>query len=172
MAVRRFVVVFTLSGCGVLVLGAVAWLCLHFIVHGLQEGKGQLDQTSDCRTSLAKTTGCQGEDTSFQECHYHFRADGIPDAKVCAAFLAWPQADPAAASAVENTCPETLPSGWENVPCENYGLAATMVCFHCFDGSRPEAARRLLQAFDPSCEHGIVLKSCNEALPQEHEAER
>ena len=48
---------------------------------------------------------------------------------------------------------------------DHYRLDAKMVCFRCFDGSQPESARALLQAFDRACERGIVLKSCNEPLP-------
>jgi hypothetical protein len=166
---NRRTLILTLLGCGVLI-GAGGWFVLSVRVHGLQEGKGEIDQASDCRTSLTKTTACHGEDTSFQECRYHFRADGIPDAQVCAAFLASPRGG-SVAEAGASPCAETSPAGWGGVSCEDYGLDPKMVCFRCTDKSSPETVRHLLQGFDRSCEHGIVLKSCNEPLPQEGERE-
>ena len=128
-------------------------------------GKQDIDHASDCRTSLAMTTACRGQNSSFQECHYYFRAEGVPDPQVCTAFLAGPDAGPAA-RVDEGPCPETRPAGWQTVACEDYHLDAKMVCcFRCFDGSQPESGRALLQAFDRACERGIVLKSCNEPLP-------
>ena len=130
---------------------------------GLQGGKGSIAQSSECRTSLSMTTACQGENSSFQECHYHFRAEGVPDPRVCAAFLAGPDAGPAP-SADDGPCPETHPAGWEGVACQDFHLDAKMVCFRCSDRSHLEAGRELLQAFDRSCDQGVVLKSCNEPL--------
>jgi hypothetical protein len=167
---NRRALILALSGCGVLLLGAGGWLVLSLGTHALQEGKGEIDQASNCRTLLAKTTACHGEDTSFKECHYHFRADGIPDPQVCAAFLASPR-DGSVAEAGSSHCPEASPAGWGGVSCEDYGLDPTMVCFRCMDKSSPETARFLLQGFDRSCEHGIVLKSCNEPIPQGGERE-
>jgi hypothetical protein len=150
--------ILALSGCGVLLIGAGGWFVLFLAAHGLQEGKGEIDQASDCRTSLAKTTACHGKDTTFQECHYHYRADGIPDAQVCAAFLAGPR-DGSVAEAGSIACPETSPVGWEGVSCEDYGLDPKMACFRCIDHSAPETARALLQGFDRSCEQA----SCSRA---------
>jgi hypothetical protein len=166
----RRALILALSGCGVLLIGAGGWFVVFLAAHGLHEGKGEIDQASDCRTSLAKTTACHGKDTSFQECHYHYRADGIPNAQVCAAFLAGPRVG-AVAEAGSSPCPETSPVGWEGVSCEDYGLDPKMACFRCIDHSSPETARALLQGFDRTCEHGIMLKSCNEPLPQEGERE-
>ncbi|HEX3769540.1 MAG TPA: hypothetical protein VHV30_01690 [Polyangiaceae bacterium] len=135
-------------------------------------GKPTLDDPNDCRTALATTTTCRGENSGFQECHYHFRAEGLPDPEICTAFLAGPDAvppaHPAAARPVDGgaraACPENDPTGWQRVACADYHVEAAMVCFECLDGSRPESAREIVQAFDRTCERGIVLKSCNEPL--------
>jgi hypothetical protein len=129
----------------------------------LQEGKGNLDRASDCKTSLSMTTRCVGEDSSFQECHYHLRAEGIPDPRICAAFLSGPDAA-APATADEGPCPETRPAGWRAVDCNDFHVHADMLCFRCTDQSHSETDRELLQAFDRSCDMGLVLKSCNEPL--------
>jgi hypothetical protein len=162
MPVRRRTVI--LGGAAVvLVLGGAAALLVIGAVEFSTGGGGPLTKPSDCRTSLAETTSCQGEDTSFQECHYHLRAEGVPDANLCALFLATvdgvPAPDPQHAP-----CPETSPAGWTRVACGAYRLDATMACFTCVDGSKPETGRLLLQAFDRTCRRGVVLKSCNEPL--------
>jgi hypothetical protein len=118
---------------------------------------------SDCHTVLARTTSCRGRDESWIECRYRFRADGVPDPKVCRAFLAAGDTGPPNAKPLPG-CPEASAAGWEKVPCEKFHLEASMACFSCND-SQPEASRRLVQAFAPSCERGIVLKSCNDELP-------
>jgi hypothetical protein len=151
--------------CGVVVcMGACGWVALKAASYPfLQEGKGTIDDPSVCHTSLAKTTACRGSDTSWQECHYQFRADGIPDADVCASFLAAP-IDASASTTAGQPCPEMSPAGWRRIACERFRLDATMACFYCVDG-RLESARQVVQAFAPSCERGVVLKSCNQELP-------
>jgi hypothetical protein len=142
-------------------------------------GRGEaIEGPDDCRTALAMTTTCRGENSGFQECHYHFRAEGLPDPALCAAFLARPGTEPLAPAVTTVTalavsadggaahagCPENDPGGWQRVACEDYKVDATMVCFLCLDDSRPETARQIVQAFDRSCERGVVLKACNEPL--------
>jgi hypothetical protein len=166
---RRVSLVVIVVACSVVVVLAVGGFFLRSgrprvdANGGLREGKGNLDRASDCKTSLAMTTRCVGEDSSFQECHYHLRAEGVPDPRVCAAFLSGPDAA-APATADEGPCPETRPAGWRPVDCNDFHVHADMLCFRCTDQSHTETDRELLQAFDRSCDMALVLKSCNEPL--------
>ena len=159
---RKILIGGAIAGAGVLLVAGVGVTML------VEQGSGGrvIDSPDDCRTALLKTTSCSGEDTSFQECHYHFRAEGIPDRQVCAAYLA--SGNGASDDRVVK-CLETSPAGWTRVPCAGRDLGssgvaagdADFVCFACSDGGL-ENARSLLQAFDRSCQHAVVLKSCNE----------
>jgi hypothetical protein len=175
-ASRRTPLIVALSMAGVVaVVGVAAWVVFDARRHvdgALGEGKLVIDDPSDCRTSLAVTTTCRGENSGFQECHCHFRAEGIPDPEICTAFLAGPDAlpashpDPAPAmdGGARGPCPENAPTGWQPVACDSFGIDAAMVCYRCVDDTRPESSRELVQAFDRSCDRGVVLKSCNEPL--------
>ncbi len=164
---RKKPTVLFVLGCATLSVLAVgfvgiAWLLLSGPSHFMSEGKGPLGP-GDCRTALAQTTSCAGEDTSFQECHYRFRAEGVPSAPVCAAFLASAAGGPAPVDAGSG-CLETSPGEWTEVACASVHIETALRCFRCVDAT-PEAARVLVQAFDARCERGVVLKSCNQALP-------
>jgi hypothetical protein len=177
-ASKRTPLVVAVSMAGILiVVSAASWVL--FTAHGreaasLVSGKPTIEGPDDCRTALAMTTACRGENSGFQECHYHFRAEGLPDPRICTAFLAaadapTPPHAPAVAAipadaAARGVCAENDPSGWQRVACGDYRVDATMVCFACADASHPESAREIMQAFDRSCDSGVVLKSCNEAL--------
>jgi len=119
----------------------------------------KLDSPEQCRTALLETKSCRGEDSSFQECHYYFRAEGVPRAETCRAFANAP-IDGAAPDAVDGECSETSPSAWKRITCGDYELPASFACFSC-SNVRPEASRQLVQAFAPACDRAIVLKSCN-----------
>lgn len=112
---------------------------------------------SQCKTALLETTSCRGEDTSFQECHYFFRAEGKPDPTICRAFTSV-ASGPRDAGGV--ACDERAPSGWTKVPCKDYRLPDDNACFTC-TSARHEETRHLLQAFTPNCERATVLKTCN-----------
>lgn len=119
----------------------------------------KLDSPEQCRTALLETKSCRGEDSSFQECHYYFRAEGVPRTEVCRAFANVPM-DSAAPDAGDSECSETSPSAWKRIACGDYELPASFACFSC-SNAQPEAARHLVQAFAPACDRAIVLKSCN-----------
>jgi hypothetical protein len=126
---------------------------------------GEFDDPKHCHTALAQVATCRGEDTSFQECHFRYRADGTPNAQVCAAFLGAADAGPAEIeSATKEHCPERSPIGWEKVPCARFHVDPSWTCFTCAEHEL-EVGRTLVQAFDPSCGRGVVLKACNEPLP-------
>lgn len=126
---------------------------------------GKFDDPKHCQTALARVATCRGEDTSFQECHLKYRADGTPNAQVCAAFLGAADAGPAdVESATKAHCPERSPVGWLKVPCARFQLDPSWVCFTCAEHEL-EVGRTLVQAFDTSCARGVVLKACNEPLP-------
>jgi hypothetical protein len=128
-----------------------------------EPGKTILTEPSQCKTSLLETTSCRGEDTSFQECHYFLRAEGVPRPEVCRAFLAKvtnARSGPANPDAGHGECSEVSPADWRRVPCSDYQLAGDLACLSCVS-ERHEAARTLVQAFTPACDRAIVLKGCN-----------
>jgi hypothetical protein len=110
----------------------------------------------DCRTrKLTAVESCRGEDSSFQECHYYFRAVGTPDHAWCRALLA------AADRPREPTaCDFRSPSRWAEVECRRYGLARFDRCFLCFEGEM-EASRAYAYAYDDLCNHGAEQVTCN-----------
>jgi hypothetical protein len=125
------------------------------------------DFPGDCHTSLAMTTSCHGEDTSFQECHYHFRADGEPDPRICQAFLnGFPAAAPHTPSTLEepsyDECRPSSPAGWSPANCADYGVDGTMRCFRCRQRRGDVSVEETVQAFDATCARGVVLVGCNE----------
>ena len=120
----------------------------------------RLDSPEQCRTALLETKSCRGEDSSFQECHYYFRAEGVPRAEVCRAFSDASLDSKAPLDPGASECNETSPSGWKSIACGDYELPASFACFSCAN-VRPEASRQLVQAFAPACDRAIVLKSCN-----------
>jgi hypothetical protein len=125
----------------------------------LFSGSKKLTAPSDCKTALLETTSCRGEDRSFQECLYYFRADGVPQPDVCHAFLK--VADSAvAADAGVSGCNERSPAEWKRIACGGYKLPADYTCFAC-SSDRPETSRQLVQAFTAACDRAIVLKGCN-----------
>ncbi len=126
---------------------------------------GKFDDPKHCQTVLAQVASCRGEDTSFQECHLKYRADGTPNTQVCAAFLGAADAGSAEIeSATKEHCPERSPIGWERVACASFHLEPAWVCFRCAE-HQLEVGRTVVQAFDTSCAHAVVLKACNEPLP-------
>lgn len=147
-----------------LVLCAIGAAAFILLARGsaLQGGQGRIVRLSDCRTSLALTTSCQVDDRSWQECRYHFRAEGVPDRGICSAFLR----SSAGASGVvpPGRCREESPSGWRPVSCTAYHVESSMRCFLCAESASVEVSRQVLQAFDPSCTRAVVMKSCNEPL--------
>ncbi len=126
-------------------------------------GSTRLDSPEQCRTALLETKSCRGEDSSFQECHYYFRAEGVPRAEVCRAFSDASLDSGAPLDPGASECNETSPSAWKRVACGDYELPVTFACFSCAN-VRPEASRQLVQAFAPACDRAIVLKSCNVEL--------
>jgi hypothetical protein len=62
-------------------------------------------------------------------------------------------------------CAETSPRDWREVSCPRSSVPSGYRCFLCVDDLTPERNRRVLQAFEPSCRRGVVLKACNTTLP-------
>lgn len=129
-----------------------------------------LSAPEQCRSALRKTHRCEGEDTSFQECRYHFRAEGEPDPGVCQSFLSGERRGSAEKSVLaREACPETSPAPWRRVDCAPFAIGAEFTCFRC-DEPELERARQLLVAYDANCRRGIVLKSCNQPLLTKEQA--
>jgi hypothetical protein len=122
-------------------------------------GSRRISDPRQCQTVLLKTIRCRGEDTSFQECHYYFRAEGVPRADVCRAFLDISETERAPDAGVQG-CSELSPAEWKRVPCGDFMLPADFACFSC-SSQQPEASRELVQAFTPMCDRAIVVKGCN-----------
>jgi hypothetical protein len=114
----------------------------------------------DCRTALVETLSCLGEDRSFQECLYHFRAEGVPDPAMCRAFVL---GNPKVTGSSDR-CPPGDPSSWRPVECRDYALGSEYRCFLCVDNASHERNRSVLQAFRTSCDHAVVLAACNSPL--------
>jgi hypothetical protein len=148
-----------LMATGLAGLVGIGWAVVRFVGALDPFAKQTLDSPGDCHTTLAKTTSCHGEDSSFQECMYHFRAEGSPDPALCREFLA---STPASRGApATNGCVETSSVGWQYAYCGEYGLEGYAQCYRCVE-HRPENHREIVEAFDPSCTRGVVLVGCNE----------
>jgi hypothetical protein len=130
-------------------------------------GGARIDTPDQCRTALLEVKSCHGEDRSFQECLYHFRADGVPRSEVCRAFLAPDGGSTTATSPPSEggsaRCNELSPIGWRRVPCGEFKLPPDLACFVCADPA-PEANRTILQAYSERCDRAVVLKACNTDL--------
>ncbi|WP_143195680.1 hypothetical protein [Archangium sp. Cb G35] len=127
---------------------------------------------ADCRTPLAQLSRCFKWDNSWTECRVVFRAEGVPEKALCERFL---RVTEPVASTLPARAPSALPGQtpepctytderrWTRVDCKHVGLEANLACFYC-QRSQHEAHNEYLQAFDPACERGIVLRSCNHSL--------
>lgn len=125
----------------------------------------RLSEPEQCRSALLETESCEGEDTSFQECRYQFRAVGKPKPDVCRKFLAREGRSAGEMPSFAGACPETSPMSWRPVDCADFGIGPGFTCFRC-DDPELERARHLLVAYDAGCQRGVVLKSCNQPLPK------
>jgi len=115
---------------------------------------------AECRPrKLTHVDACQGEDTTFQECHFYFRASGVPDRAWCEAL---------AASAMTSAggppvCDFSKPAAWAKVSCTGYQVAKDWNCYEC-KADELESSRAYLYAYDPQCSRGSELVTCNYAL--------
>jgi hypothetical protein len=131
-------------------------VCGLFVAANLFGGSAKFSKPEDCKTPFVETKSCRGEDSSFQECYWFFRAEGVPDRAVCQSYLR--RGAPPFPSA--RSCDARSPQGWQNIPCAGVRLSATSTCFAC-RVPEPEAARHYVQAFDSTCTQAILLAACN-----------
>jgi hypothetical protein len=115
----------------------------------------KLREPSDCIVPLARTDSCQGESDGFTECHYQFRAEGLPREARCRAFLTSKDVP-----LESGHCTYESPAGWRKVACEGHGLPTSFECFRC-DVDEHERARHYVDAFAEGCRREIVLVGCN-----------
>jgi len=116
---------------------------------------------TDCKPrKLVKMSACVGEDHSFQECSFFFRATGVPEKRWCEAL-----ATQESASDPSWRCDWNNPAAWQHVPCADYNIHGAARCFACRD-SAAEAAKTYVYAYDASCAHGIEQVTCNVDAPQ------
>jgi len=112
---------------------------------------------SDCKPrKLVQLQSCSGEDHSFQECGFSFRATGVPDKRWCAGLTS---AQPATATSL-GRCDWVNPAAWTRVACASYNIHGVANCFACND-SAPEAAKTYVYAYDAGCTRGLEQVTCN-----------
>ena len=122
---------------------------------GLMGGVSTLSGT-DCKPrKLTKMQTCTGEDHSFQECGFFFRASGVPDRSWCEALAAQAQG-----SSPSPACDWNNPAAWRPVACATYNVHGAARCFSCAD-AQPEAGKTYVYAYDANCSRGIEQVTCN-----------
>ena len=111
---------------------------------------------ADCKARrLARVDACAGEDESFQECKFYFRASGVPERSWCEAL---PSAPPSGGALPR--CDWSAPAAWAPVSCALYNVHGAARCFGCFD-SGAEASKTYMYAYDAHCDRGIEQVTCN-----------
>lgn len=111
---------------------------------------------SDCKPrKLSKLEACAGEDRSFQECYFYWRASGVADHAWCEALSG---AQPSGGEL--SRCTWDTPSGFTQVACDTFNIHGKARCFACKDGHR-EAALTYVFAYDEGCARSIEQVSCN-----------
>jgi len=139
------------------VLVATVGVCVLAGVWAL--GEAGPEPITTCRTPLVGDVTCRGADGSWIECDWSFHATGRPEPELCRRFLTLPAGHR----------PRGEPADYDDVRAfapSDCGAFALPAGLRCFTGSRheSEATNRYLQAFDPACTRGVVLRSCNARL--------
>lgn len=111
---------------------------------------------SDCKPrKLTRVDACVGEDRSFQECHFYYRATGVADRAWCQAM-----SSVTAVGGELAGCTWDSTQGWAAVPCSRYDIYGRARCFACVSGSH-EATITHVYAYDAGCERGLEQVTCN-----------
>jgi hypothetical protein len=125
----------------------------------------------ECRPrALSKMDSCEGEDESWQECRFYFRATGVPETQWCESLAKTARKDPlwdqsnAARDCVNdeecawNACDDV--SSWRRVRCVPYGLVGGWTCYECNDGYA-ETFKTYVYAYNDDCTRGAEQVTCN-----------
>jgi hypothetical protein len=147
---NRSIAVMALRAVGVAVAAVL------FFASGGPLGKSRRLGAGDCHPrKLTAIESCRGQDSSFQECLFYFRALGTPDLAWCRAALG------ATGRSEEPTaCDFESPSKWGEVDCRRYGLAAFDRCFQCRTGEL-EASQTYTYGYDHGCTRAVEQVTCN-----------
>jgi hypothetical protein len=160
-----------LTLAGLALVAGVAWL----LYTPLDSGRITL---ASCRPhQLKKIEACWGEDDSWIECHFQYRARGVPDEAFCRGLLSsagaqipvppTPAHDSAPAAdafgpskgSSESSCFDSAQL-WNEVDCRYFSLSEWQRCFSCGWGEH-EAGHTYLYATNDTCAAAIEQVTCN-----------
>ena len=136
---------------------------------GCCQTPSNLDLDGKCKPrTLIKMDSCQGEDRSFQECRFYFRATGQADNAWCQSLAEATETEPSKECDSQNSndkdsaCdPEACksPSAFKRVDCDKYGVQDQATCYTCADVKR-EANKNYVYIYSPDCSRGAEKVTC------------
>ena len=112
--------------------------------------------TISCNPQKMRTQeDCVGEDSTFAECRFFFRAYGVPDTQWCMQLkkqASHKQSIP--------ECNFEEPQQWAKVSCLDYQFDGALDCYAC-NIAQMESNRSYVYAYNDDCSSGIEQVTCN-----------
>ena len=98
---------------------------------------------------------CVGENKSFTECRFFFRAFGVPETQWCTQLK-----EQASSNIPIPACDFDHPQKWAKVSCSEYQFDEALDCYAC-NISQLESNRSYVYAYNADCSKGIEQVTCN-----------